>query len=36
MTTVIGTMTIFIIGAALSRKRGRRAGSSPPQTVFDL
>ena len=36
MTIIIGTLTIFIIGALLSRKRQRRAHETPPATIFDL
>lgn len=36
MTTVIGTLAIFVMGAILSRKRPRRGKSHPPETVFDL
>jgi SSS family solute:Na+ symporter len=36
MTTVLGTLSIFIIGVLLSRHRQRRAKSDPPETVYDL
>lgn len=37
MTTVIGTLTIFLLGAVLSRRRMRRMEKvSPPETIFDL
>ena len=36
MTIIIGTLTIFLAGAVLSRGRGRMEKSSPPKTLFDL
>jgi SSS family solute:Na+ symporter len=36
MTIIIGTLTIFLVGAVLSRGRGRMEKSSPPKTLFDL
>lgn len=36
MTTVLGTLTIFVIGVLLSRHRSHREKSDPPLTVHDL
>jgi len=36
MTTVIGTLTIFLVGIALSRTRTRRARATPAETIYDL
>ena len=36
MTIVIGTLTIFLGGVLLSRKRKRMAVQKPPLTLFDL
>ena len=36
MTTVLGTLTIFVIGVLLSRRRRRQDQGDPPLTVHDL
>jgi SSS family solute:Na+ symporter len=36
MTTVLGTLAIFLVGVLLSRHRARRGKSEPPQTLYDL
>jgi SSS family solute:Na+ symporter len=36
MTTVLGTLSIFVVGVVLSRHRRRREKSDPPETVYDL
>jgi len=36
MTTVLGTLTIFVVGVLLSRHRSRKHRADPPLTVFDL
>ncbi len=36
MTTVLGTLTIFVIGVLLSRHRTRQDQSDPPLTLHDL
>lgn len=36
MTTVLGTLTIFVIGILLSRHRSRQDRADPPLTVHDL
>lgn len=36
MTTVIGTLVIFVLGGALARGRKRRGRTEPPETIFDL
>ncbi len=38
MTTVVGTLTIFLVGIGLSRHRARRSGATdqPPVTIHDL
>jgi SSS family solute:Na+ symporter len=36
MTTVLGTLTIFVIGVLLSRHRSRQGQNDPPMTVHDL
>ncbi|MFV1997720.1 MAG: sodium:solute symporter [Acidiferrobacterales bacterium] len=36
MTTVLGTLTIFIIGVLLSRRQSRKHRADPPLTVYDL
>lgn len=36
MTTVLGTVTIFVIGVLLSRYRSRQDRADPPLTIHDL
>ena len=36
MTIIIGTLTIFLLGALLSRRRSRMAPARPPLTLYDL
>ena len=36
MTAILGTLTLFLVGIALSRRRQRRARTTPAETVFDI
>jgi SSS family solute:Na+ symporter len=36
MTTVLGTLAIFLVGVLLSRHRARRSRRDPPETLYDL
>ncbi len=36
MTTVIGTLIIFLVGVLLSRHRNRKSYKKPAQTIYDL